>query len=84
MDPNIDMETGESIGSGRSPRFSLWTAFLAFSTVVMLSAIQTVSLEETFCSHFHNHSLTKYNVMILSSYIRKTMNWNRRAQVDTL
>ena len=42
MDPNIDMETGESTSSGRSPRFSLWTAFLVFATIVMISAIQVV------------------------------------------
>jgi hypothetical protein len=44
MDPNIDSETGETIQSGRSPRFSLWVAFLAFSVIVLISAIQVVCL----------------------------------------
>jgi hypothetical protein len=43
MDPHINSETGEVISSGRSSRFSLWTAFLVFSVVVLISSFQVVS-----------------------------------------
>mmetsp|Transcript_6786 Transcript_6786/g.10645 ORF Transcript_6786/g.10645 Transcript_6786/m.10645 type:complete len:314 (+) Transcript_6786:81-1022(+) len=36
---NIDQETGEVIGKGRSPRFTLWLAFFAFATITMGSAV---------------------------------------------
>eukprot|EP00934_Nitzschia_sp_Nitz4_P003920 Nitzschia sp. Nitz4//scaffold424_size9595//8254//9407//NITZ4_009093-RA/size9595-augustus-gene-0.11-mRNA-1//1//CDS//3329551598//3910//frame0 len=37
---NIDPETGNTAStSGRSPRFSLWVAFLLFSTITMWSAV---------------------------------------------
>jgi hypothetical protein len=42
MDPHIDSETGEATSSGRSSRFSVWTAFLVFSVVVLISAFQVV------------------------------------------
>ncbi|KAI2501741.1 hypothetical protein MHU86_12747 [Fragilaria crotonensis] len=35
----INPETGEST-SGRSPRFSIWAAFLIFSTITMISAVE--------------------------------------------
>lgn len=40
---NINQETGEVVNSGRSPRFTLWVAFLVFATVTMGSAISVVS-----------------------------------------
>lgn len=46
MDPNINSETGETITSGRSPRFTLWTAYLVFSIIVMTSAIQVKNAED--------------------------------------
>ena len=54
MDPNINSETGETITSGRSPRFTLWTAYLVFSIIVMTSAIQVVRLPKIllFCFDF--------------------------------
>lgn len=36
---NIDQNTGEVVNQGRSPRFTLWVAFLAFSTITMGSAV---------------------------------------------
>jgi hypothetical protein len=39
----IDQETGESTGVGRSPRFTLWVAFLTFATITMAAAIEVVS-----------------------------------------
>jgi hypothetical protein len=41
MDPNISTETGESV-QGRSPRFTLWVAFLVFSTITLGSSVQVV------------------------------------------
>lgn len=35
----VDPSTGETISNGRSPRFKLWLAFFAFSTIVMGSAV---------------------------------------------
>ena len=43
MDPNINVETGETT-STRSTRFPQWVAFLVFSTITMGSAIQVVSV----------------------------------------
>jgi hypothetical protein len=40
---NINQETGEANAAGRSPRFTLWIAFLVFATVTMGSAIGVVS-----------------------------------------
>ena len=40
---NVNQETGELINSGRSPRFSLWVAFLVFATITMGSAVGVVS-----------------------------------------
>jgi hypothetical protein len=45
MDPHINSETGESVASGRSPRFNLWCAFLVFSVITLGSAVQVVRLE---------------------------------------
>jgi hypothetical protein len=42
MDPNINSETGEAINTSRNPRFNLWTAFLVFSIIVLISANQVV------------------------------------------
>ena len=40
----INQETGELINpSGRSPRFTLWVAFLVFATITMGSAVGVVS-----------------------------------------
>ena len=39
---NIDQNTGEVVNQGRSPRFTLWVAFLAFSTITMGSAVGVV------------------------------------------
>jgi hypothetical protein len=39
----IDQETGESTGLGRSPRFTLWVAFLTFATITMGAAVEVVS-----------------------------------------
>jgi hypothetical protein len=39
---NINPETGELV-SGRSPRFTLWIAFLVFATITMGSAVGVVS-----------------------------------------
>ena len=41
MDPNINVETGESTNT-RSVRFPQWAAFLVFSTITMGSAVQVV------------------------------------------
>jgi hypothetical protein len=40
---NIDQETGETIGRGRSPRFTYWVAFFAFATITMGSGVSVVS-----------------------------------------
>lgn len=40
---NINAETGELINSSRSPRFTLWVAFLVFATITMGSAVGVVS-----------------------------------------
>jgi len=42
---NINQETGEVVNSGRSPRFTLWVAFLVFATVTMGSAISVKRAE---------------------------------------
>lgn len=39
----INQETGESMGRGRSPRFTLWVAFLTFAAITMGAAIEVVS-----------------------------------------
>jgi hypothetical protein len=39
----IDQETGESTVQGRSPRFTLWVAFLTFATITMAAAVEVVS-----------------------------------------
>jgi len=36
---NIDQNTGEVVNQGRSPRFTLWVSFFAFSTITMGSAV---------------------------------------------
>ena len=41
---NINQETGEVEGLGRSPRFQYWVAFLVFSTIVMISSAEVVRL----------------------------------------
>jgi len=41
MDPNINVETGETTNT-RSPRFHQWMAFLVFSIITMGSAVQVV------------------------------------------
>ena len=41
---NIDQNTGEVVNQGRSPRFTLWVAFLAFSTITMGSAVGVVRM----------------------------------------
>lgn len=42
MAGEINYDTGETVGSGRSPRFNLWTAFFLCSVVVLISSIQVV------------------------------------------
>jgi hypothetical protein len=44
-DLNINSATGESVSQGRSPRFSLWIAFLVFSTITLGSSVEIVSRE---------------------------------------
>jgi hypothetical protein len=40
---SINMETGEAVGNGgRSPRFTLWVAFLVFASITMGSAVEVV------------------------------------------
>jgi hypothetical protein len=39
---NINHETGEMEAVGRSPRFTLWVAFLFFATVTMISSVEVV------------------------------------------
>ena len=39
---NVNPETGEVVGQGRSPRFTLWVAFLVFATITMGSAVEVV------------------------------------------
>jgi hypothetical protein len=46
---NINPETGEATNTGRSPRFTLWVAFLVFSTITMISSVEEVSV--IFWSH---------------------------------
>eukprot|EP00525_Craspedostauros_australis_P011792 CAMPEP_0198121488 /NCGR_PEP_ID=MMETSP1442-20131203/32297_1 /TAXON_ID= /ORGANISM="Craspedostauros australis, Strain CCMP3328" /LENGTH=321 /DNA_ID=CAMNT_0043780305 /DNA_START=211 /DNA_END=1176 /DNA_ORIENTATION=+ len=43
---SIDQETGEVVAtSGRSARFNLWGAFLVFSTITLMSAVETKNQE---------------------------------------
>jgi hypothetical protein len=58
---NINQETGELIGKGRSPRFTLWLAFFAFATITMGSAVSVKKAQSNvntnarwavFCSAF--------------------------------
>jgi hypothetical protein len=42
---DINTATGESLSQGRSPRFSLWIAFLVFSTITLGSSVEIVSKE---------------------------------------
>lgn len=46
-DPNINQETGETM-MGRSPRFTMWVAFLVFATITMGSAVEVVSRPRVF------------------------------------
>ncbi|VEU41198.1 unnamed protein product [Pseudo-nitzschia multistriata] len=57
----VDPSTGELINNGQSPRFKLWLAFFAFSTIVMGSAVGVKKRENqvssnsvwaVFCSAF--------------------------------
>jgi len=41
-DPQINPDTGENM-QGRSPRFTLWIAFLVFATIVLGSSVELVS-----------------------------------------
>lgn len=44
-DINVDNETGgEMTSNGRSPRFSLWIAFLVFSTITLGASVEIVSM----------------------------------------
>jgi hypothetical protein len=40
---HVNHETGEHTGGGRSQRFSLWVAFLVFTSIVLGSAVDLVS-----------------------------------------
>lgn len=42
MDPNINPETGETMASGRSPRFSMWVALTVFSVIVLGASVEVV------------------------------------------
>jgi hypothetical protein len=42
MDPNINPETGETVASGRSPRFSMWVALTVFSVIVLGASVEVV------------------------------------------
>ena len=96
MDPTIDTETGESISSGRSPRFSLWTAFLVFATMVMISAIQVVRFvvdsllrqDNTFVLSYLSYLLSRQHIFVpficfvRGCQNRKMKNLNHRVRVD--
>jgi hypothetical protein len=59
MNPESNPETGETL-SGRSPRFSLWAAFLVFSTITMGSSVQVVSYVELVILVSIGENITKY------------------------
>mmetsp|Transcript_20339 Transcript_20339/g.57769 ORF Transcript_20339/g.57769 Transcript_20339/m.57769 type:complete len:321 (+) Transcript_20339:225-1187(+) len=43
---NVNHETGETVTTGsRSPRLSLWAAFLVFSTITLMAAVETKNKE---------------------------------------
>jgi hypothetical protein len=46
MDPNINPETGETMASGRSPRFSMWVALTVFSVIVLGASVEVVRTRE--------------------------------------
>lgn len=48
---NIDPNTGRTVASGRSPRFTLWLTFFSFATIVMISATSVKKKEEEFTAN---------------------------------
>ena len=60
MDPNINPETGETMASGRSPRFSMWVALTVFSVIVLGASVEVVRFGRVVCfdgSMCHNQML---------------------------
>mmetsp|Transcript_17990 Transcript_17990/g.29791 ORF Transcript_17990/g.29791 Transcript_17990/m.29791 type:complete len:118 (-) Transcript_17990:1051-1404(-) len=58
---DINPDTGESMGSSRSPRFTMWAAFLIFSAITLGGAVEEVR----FCferSIFESFSLRGFYV----------------------
>lgn len=42
MDPNINLETGETTSTGPSPRFSMWIALTVLSVIVLGASVEVV------------------------------------------
>jgi hypothetical protein len=42
----IYSETGEVVNNGRTKRFSMWSAFLFFSTITLIASVEEVRIRE--------------------------------------